>query len=166
MGQSARQTSLQVPSGEFAQADSNSNRRIVADGGVPLRGRRRRSFLDTASRRCDSLLRELGKVFGLPKAEIDALQDNRNHPETPDHITRLIYQYMNVLKSFPSHLSIHAGGILISQEPITCYTALSNPPKGFPLTQFSMQEAEDVGLYKFDILSQLEFIFIKTNIIL
>ena len=34
------------------------------------------------------------------------------------------------------------------------YTALSNPPKGFPLTQFSMLEAEDIGLYKFDILSQ------------
>jgi DNA polymerase III alpha subunit len=54
----------------------------------------------------------------------------------------------------PSHLSIHAGGILISENPITYYTALSNPPKNFPLTQFSMLEAEDVGLYKFDILSQ------------
>jgi DNA polymerase-3 subunit alpha len=28
------------------------------------------------------------------------------------------------------------------------------PPKGFPTTQFSMIEAEDVGLYKYDILSQ------------
>ncbi|MFI5134754.1 MAG: DNA polymerase III subunit alpha, partial [Chitinophagales bacterium] len=102
----------------------------------------------------DSLLRELGKVFGLPKAEIDALQDYRNIQQTPDHITRLIYQYKEVLKTFPSHLSIHAGGILISERPITYYTALSNPPKGFPLTQFSMQEAEDVGFAKFDILSQ------------
>ncbi len=37
---------------------------------------------------------------------------------------------------------------------MTYYTALDNPPKGFPLTQFSMLEAEDLGLYKFDILSQ------------
>jgi len=102
----------------------------------------------------DSLLRELGKVFGLPKAEIDALQSYRNLPQTPDHITRLIYQYKEVLKTFPAHLSIHAGGILISEKPITYYTALSNPPKGFPLTQFSMQEAEDVGFAKFDILAQ------------
>jgi len=102
----------------------------------------------------DSLLRELGKVFGLPKAEIDALQDYRNLPQTPDHITRLIYQYKEVLKTFPAHLSIHAGGILISEKPIAYYTALSNPPKGFPLTQFSMQEAEDVGFAKFDILAQ------------
>jgi DNA polymerase-3 subunit alpha len=28
------------------------------------------------------------------------------------------------------------------------------PPKGYPTTQFSMLEAEDIGLYKFDILSQ------------
>src|SRR5205085_2890262 len=33
-------------------------------------------------------------------------------------------------------------------------TATTLPPKNFPLTQFSMLEAEDVGLYKFDILSQ------------
>src|SRR5204863_640244 len=59
----------------------------------------------------DSLLRELGKVCGLPKAEIDALQNYRNISQTPDHITRLIYQYKEVLKTFPSHLSIHAGGI-------------------------------------------------------
>lgn len=102
----------------------------------------------------DSLLRELGKVFGLPKAEIDALQTYRNLPQTPDHITQLIYQYKEVLKTFPAHLSIHAGGILISEKPITYYTAISNPPKGFPLTQFSMQEAEDVGFAKFDILAQ------------
>jgi DNA polymerase III alpha subunit len=51
-------------------------------------------------------------------------------------------------------LGIHAGGIIISEKPIHYYTATSIPPKGFPLTQFSMLEAEDVGLYKFDILSQ------------
>lgn len=102
----------------------------------------------------DSLIRELGKVFGLPKAEIDALQDYRNLPQTPDHITKLIYQYKEVLKTFPSHLSIHAGGVLISEKPIEYYSALSNPPKGFPLVQFSMVEAEDAGFAKFDILAQ------------
>src|SRR4029079_16205922 len=60
----------------------------------------------------NSVVRELGKVFGLPKAEIEALLDNKNHPGTPDHISRLIHQYGHLLYSFPSHLSIHAGGIL------------------------------------------------------
>ena len=100
------------------------------------------------------MIRELGKVFGLPKAEIDLLVDNRKHPDTPDHITKLIYNYASRIHDFPSHLSIHAGGILISEKPIYYYTATNMPPKNFPLTQFSMLEAEDVGLYKFDILSQ------------
>lgn len=100
----------------------------------------------------DAAIRELGKVFGLPKAEIDSFFENGN--EKKDSISRLILQYAKRIIDLPSHLSIHAGGILISEKPITYYTALDNPPKGFPLTQFSMLEAEDLGLYKFDILSQ------------
>jgi DNA polymerase-3 subunit alpha len=38
------------------------------------------------------------------------------------------------------------------------------PPKGYPLTQFSMLEAEDAGLYKFDILSQRGLGHIKDTI--
>jgi DNA polymerase-3 subunit alpha len=102
----------------------------------------------------NAVTRELGKVFGLPKEEIDSLLDERKSRETPDHIAKLIYQYGNLLYSFPSHLSIHAGGILISEESIHNYTATVLPPKDFPLVQFSMLEAEDVGLYKFDILAQ------------
>lgn len=44
--------------------------------------------------------------------------------------------------------------ILISEEPITRYSALEMPPKGFPIVQFDMHTAEDIGLEKFDILSQ------------
>ncbi len=100
----------------------------------------------------DAAIRELGKVFGLPKAEIDSFFENGNTKR--DHISNLVLQYAQRIIDVPSHLSIHAGGILISEKPMTYYTALDNPPKGFPLTQFSMLEAEDVGLYKFDILSQ------------
>jgi len=101
-----------------------------------------------------AVVRELGKVFGLPKEEIDGLFDVRKKFQKNDHITGLIERYSVRLHDFPHHLSIHAGGILISEKPITCYTALNHPPKGFPVTQFSMLEAEDIGLYKFDILSQ------------
>jgi DNA polymerase-3 subunit alpha len=44
--------------------------------------------------------------------------------------------------------------MLISEEPITCYTALDMPPKGFPTTQWDMYVAEDLGFEKMDILSQ------------
>ena len=53
----------------------------------------------------------------------------------------------NYLKRFSrSPEYIHAGGILISEQPIHYYTATVLPPKDFPLAQFSMLEAEDVGL--------------------
>ena len=71
-----------------------------------------------------------------------------------DGIHKLVLQYGSYIQGFPSHLSIHAGGILISEKPIHYYTATDLPPKGFPTTQFDMIIAEDVGLYKFDILSQ------------
>lgn len=102
----------------------------------------------------NAVIRELGKVFGLPKAEIDDLAENKRNPATPDSITKLIYKYAKHLHDLPNYLSIHAGGILISELSMHYYTATTIPPKGFPLTQFSMLEAEDVGLYKFDILSQ------------
>jgi DNA-directed DNA polymerase III PolC len=112
----------------------------------------------------NSLIRELGKVFGLPKGEIDELVENKKAKQTPDNITQLIFKYSNYIHNFPSHLSIHAGGILISEKPINYYTATGMPPKGYPLTQFSMLEAEDIGLYKFDILSQRGLGHIKDSI--
>src|SRR5690606_11142159 len=51
-------------------------------------------------------------------------------------------------------LSIHPGGILISEAPIYNYTAIQMPPKGFPVAQLDMFVAENIGLYKLDILSQ------------
>ncbi len=101
-----------------------------------------------------AIVRELGKVFGLPKAEIDALIESRHHPGTPDHIAQTIRLCATRIIDFPSHLSIHAGGVLISEKPVSWYSALNMPPKGYPTTQFSMLEAEDIGLYKYDILSQ------------
>ncbi len=101
-----------------------------------------------------SILRELGKVYGLPKAEIDDLAENPNANFNKNGITRRIHQLARKMVDFPNLRSIHAGGILISEEPITCYTALDMPPKGFPTTQWDMYIAEDIGFEKLDILSQ------------
>jgi len=107
----------------------------------------------------DAVTRELGKVFGLPMSEIDKLQNatkNLKKEDLPklEKLWQLVIKYSELIKGMPSHLSIHASGIIISEEPISCYTATNLPPKGYPTTQFSMLEAEDIGLYKFGILSQ------------
>jgi DNA-directed DNA polymerase III PolC len=101
-----------------------------------------------------AVIRELGKVFGLPKTEIDVLSNMRKLPDDADNINKLIFRYGERLNGFPNHLGIHAGGVVISDAPIYTYTATQMPPKGLPITQFDMYVAEDVGLYKYDILSQ------------
>lgn len=99
-------------------------------------------------------VRELGKVFGLPKAEIDILSSGRYNFTTLDKLSQLVVTYSQRIEGFPNYLGIHASGIIISEKPIHYYTATFMPPKGFATTQFDMVVAEDIGLYKFDILSQ------------
>ena len=101
-----------------------------------------------------SIVRELGKVHGLPKEEIDSLIDNPSSETNRNEITDIIFSTGLKIADFPNMRSIHAGGILISEEPITCYTALDMPPKGFPVTQWDMYTAEEIGFEKLDILSQ------------
>ena len=101
-----------------------------------------------------STVRELGKVFGLPKAEIDIMADQPWAKEKHHELSKYIFKYGKMLEGFPNYLSIHAGGVLISEEPINYFTALQLMPKGFPITHFDMYDGEDLGFHKYDILSQ------------
>ncbi len=66
----------------------------------------------------------------------------------------MVQEYGMLLEKYPNQRSMHSCGILISEEPITSYTVLEMPPKGFPIVLFDMHVAEDIGFEKFDILSQ------------
>ncbi len=134
-----------------------------------------------------AVIRELGKVFGLTKNEIDAIvdhwsataagtwewtsrKDEENVSPSPNGKpknlaaeagggnlhpwTKHILRYGEMLVDFPNYLSIHAGGIIISEKPLSEATALQMMPKGFPVTHFDMYAAEDWGFHKFDVLSQ------------
>lgn len=138
-----------------------------------------------------AVIRELGKVFGLTKDDIEAVIDHwhavtpgvwewgarKGEATEPDPAptevrnssglkpasapsatlhpwARHILRFGELLVDFPNYLSIHAGGILISEKPLTHYTALQMMPKGFPITHFDMYGAEDWGFHKFDVLSQ------------
>jgi len=108
----------------------------------------------TVTFQSNSLCRELGKVFGLPKGEIDQMERNPETFARQSDIGRQILAIAERLRDFPRQRSIHAGGVLITESPITDYTALDLPPKGFSTTQYDMYSAEKVGLIKIDILSQ------------
>lgn len=104
--------------------------------------------------RSRSILRELGKVYGLPKADIDRLVHEPDHMLNKNEVTNTILSVYNKMADFPNQRTIHASGVLISEQPLTCYSAMDNPPKGLPTMQFDMYVAEDIGFEKFDILSQ------------
>ncbi|MDQ3192749.1 MAG: PHP domain-containing protein, partial [Bacteroidota bacterium] len=118
-------------------------------------GRKHTALLGAMSTFKDrSIIREMGKVYGLPKEDIDRLIKYPNSPLNQNEICRDILSHYSTIEDFPNLRTIHAGGVLVSEEPITCYTALDLPPKGFPTTQFDMYLAEDIGFEKLDILSQ------------
>jgi DNA-directed DNA polymerase III PolC len=155
-------------------------------------GREHTALLATYSTfQSNAVVRELGKVFGLPKEEIDHLMEKPTYfspsmleeqaghkirdgkaiytspgigeratiskavrTQHRDTLAGKIMQHALRLHELPNYRSIHAGGILISEKPMYYYSALDMPPKGFPTVQWSMLEAEDLGLAKFDILSQ------------
>ncbi|MFC4231505.1 DNA polymerase III subunit alpha [Parasediminibacterium paludis] len=99
----------------------------------------------------DAVIHELGKVFGLPEEEIKQVQ---RLAQPQDKIHQLIFQYGSLLRGFPNIMSIHPCGMLITEEKITNYATCFLPPKGFTGVQMDMFIAEDIGINKFDILSQ------------
>lgn len=101
-----------------------------------------------------SIIRELGKVYGLPKGEIDRMVNEPDNMLNKNEVTNMILSVYNQLVDFPNQRTIHASGVLISEKALTCYSALDYPPKGLPTMQFDMYVAEDIGFEKFDILSQ------------
>ena len=100
-----------------------------------------------------SVIREIGKVLGLPADEIKNIQRTDN-PKNLDHLGKLCILYSRYIHGFPNHLSIHSSGIVITERPIQYYGATSMPPKGFATAHFDMHIAEDAGIYKYDILGQ------------
>lgn len=99
----------------------------------------------------DSIIFQLGKVFGLPPEEIKNIQRTN---QVTDNYGRWIARYGAMMQGFPSHASLHPCGMLISERAILEYTTLFMPPKGFLTAYLDMFSAEDIGLNKFDVLSQ------------
>ncbi len=99
-------------------------------------------------------IRELGKVYGLPKEEIDFFVKHPEEARRRDELYGEIYRFSPAITNFPNMNSIHAGGVLISEKPVFYYTALNYSMSAMGSTQFDMFTAEDLGFEKWDVLSQ------------
>ncbi|EXJ24206.1 DNA polymerase III alpha subunit [Alkalibacterium sp. AK22] len=56
------------------------------------------------------------------------------------------------IEGLPRHVSTHAAGVVISKEPLIYSTPLQEGSGVMPLTQFTMNDVETVGLLKMDFL--------------
>ena len=115
-------------------------------------------------------VRDVGRAMNLPYSDVDraarmipfrlgmtieeALAVNpelkalaAKHPKTAD----LLRMAMRV-EGMPRHASTHAAGVVISREPLTDYVPLQEGAEGIPLTQYSMEHLEAIGLLKMDFL--------------
>lgn len=114
-------------------------------------------------------IRESAKALGLSPDEIERYAgristhplERNNFSEGPLSRNRAEWErYKPVLEAarsiygLPRHLGIHAGGIVITPEPITDYIPLERATKGINVTQCDMYQAEKIGLVKIDILGQ------------
>ena len=101
-----------------------------------------------------SCCREIGKVFGLPKLELDAISKSSIAIDQENSVIGKVLYFKSMLEGFPNKRSMHSCGVFVSEKPILYYSALDMYPKGFQTTQIDMYVAEDIGFEKFDILSQ------------
>jgi DNA-directed DNA polymerase III PolC len=133
-------------------------------------GRDRSAMLCTIqSYRTKGGLRQVGKSLGYSDTEIaeqfDSIQaayltqnENRTIAEKASEDAKLQdkrawLSWSNRLQGFPSHLSIHAGGVLMVDQPIANFTPIQQAPSEIPITHIDMNSAEDLRFPKLDVLA-------------
>jgi len=137
-------------------------------------GEDRVAMVGTINRfRSRSALRETAKTYGLPSAQVNSLVNALPHrwwgqpgssqkpgaspfAELIERYSAPIYQKIftqaAALREIPHHLSVHAGGVVISPGKMSelAPTQLSN--NGIVITQFDLDSIQRLGLVKIDLL--------------
>jgi len=63
-----------------------------------------------------------------------------------------LFNLAKLIEGFPRHTSTHAAGVVISDQPLTSVIPIKQAYDEVPLTQFPMEDLEEVGLLKMDFL--------------
>ncbi len=131
-------------------------------------------------------IREVAKVYGLTEAEIGHVSKKlpwfwRSNETDDDLLERLktlpelkqldfpepwpeIIKIAQSLIGIPRMLSVHPGGVVITQNPLDEYAPVEIAPKGVPIIQWEKDGAEDAGLVKIDLLGNRSLAVIRDAI--
>ncbi len=97
--------------------------------------------------RSKSAIRDLGKALGLPVVETEgAAAVTKTDPR--------LSRWVEEIRSFPRHLSIHSGGFTLSADPLI-ETVPVEPARmeGRTIVQWDKEDLAEIGLLKVDLLS-------------
>ncbi len=118
-----------------------------------------------------SAVADIAKVYGIPEREArrftehipwmvgDAAEAVRRTPEC-SHLPYKEEPYKTVLAmagdfdGIPRHFAMHPCGLVISGEPIADRMPLFESAKGLYTTHYAMDDVEELGLLKMDLLGQ------------
>jgi DNA polymerase III alpha subunit len=118
-----------------------------------------------------SAVADIAKVYGIPEREArrftehipwmtgDAAEAVRQTPEC-SHLPYKEEPYKTVLAmagefdGIPRHFAMHPCGVVISGEPIADRMPLFESAKGLYTTHYTMDDVEELGLLKMDLLGQ------------
>jgi DNA polymerase-3 subunit alpha len=97
---------------------------------------------------------QLAKAVPFFSSSIDkALEESeRLSKMSLDPEIQKVLEYSRALSGLPRHMTQHAAGIVISQEPLTDCLALQQAGGEEIITQAGMETVEDLGLLKIDLL--------------
>src|SRR6476661_6415149 len=135
-------------------------------------------------------LREVAKVHGRPAGEIREVTRRIPFFEHGERLPELIAEHPNFsglhlaaqwqemarmaeqLVGIPRHLSLHAGGVVITPTPLTDYVPVERAAKRLnsdadlpvPVIQFEKDGTEDAGLVKIDLLGNRSLAVIRDAI--
>lgn len=116
-----------------------------------------------------SAVRDVGRVFGVSQEELrrwsqaipsgsnvslkGSIKDKRfNELVNESELNRKIYQTASKIEGANRHVSTHAAGVVISDEKLIKRVPLQEGSENIPLTQYTMDAVEQVGLLKLDVL--------------
>ncbi|MFZ2272046.1 MAG: DNA polymerase III subunit alpha, partial [Trichococcus flocculiformis] len=115
-------------------------------------------------------LRDTARVFGLTVAEAQAwsnaipnqlgisLAEARQKSKelqnliSTNDVNRLLYETAEKIEGVPRHVSTHAAGVVISDNPLRDIVPLQKKNSELYLTQYTMGNIEEIGLLKMDFL--------------
>jgi error-prone DNA polymerase len=110
---------------------------------------------EVISYRTRSAIRDVGKVLGLTLEEVDAIAREFDAREVlpeesgPD----MLFSICRRIASFPRHLGIHSGGMLVTRDPLVRVAPVEwATMRDRTVIQWDKDDLQDLGLIKIDLL--------------